>query len=87
MLQSLTRYSLVPSRLIHTVARQDNAGKKKVIVLGAGWYVRHTRIALVNRTHFLRFRGGFQFVRYLDRKKYDVTLVSCSAGSVDDHNE
>ena len=25
---------------------------------------------------FLR-RGGFQFVRYLNRSKYDVTLVSC----------
>ena len=25
------------NRLLHTVPRQENEGKKKVIVLGAGW--------------------------------------------------
>ncbi|CAF4323935.1 unnamed protein product [Rotaria socialis] len=56
MLLSWTKYSSICNRLIHTVAKQKSNGKKKVIVLGAGW-------------------GGFQFVRYLNRKKYDVTLV------------
>ncbi|UJR25350.1 hypothetical protein I4U23_006700 [Adineta vaga] len=57
MFRSWARYSSISNRLIHTVTRQENEGKKKVIVLGAGW-------------------GGFQFVRYLNRSKYDVTLVS-----------
>ncbi|CAF1033217.1 unnamed protein product [Rotaria sordida] len=57
MFRSWLKYSLISNRLIHTVARQENNEKKKVIVLGAGW-------------------GGFQFVRYLKRNKYDVTLVS-----------
>ncbi|CAF3532151.1 unnamed protein product [Adineta steineri] len=57
MFRSLLKYPLISNRLKHTLTRQENNGKKKVIVLGAGW-------------------GGFQFVRYLNRKKYDVTLVS-----------
>ncbi|CAF3695719.1 unnamed protein product [Rotaria socialis] len=57
MLLSWPKYSSICNRLIHTVAKQKSNGKKKVIVLGAGW-------------------GGFQFVRYLNRKKYDVTLIS-----------
>ena len=76
MFRSLQRYSSVPSRLLHTVTRQNNVEKKKVIVLGAGWYVRGVRSFRCSISHF---RGGFQFVRYLNRKKYDVTLVSCSA--------
>ncbi|CAF4382185.1 unnamed protein product, partial [Adineta steineri] len=55
MFRSLLKYPLISNRLKHTLTRQENNGKKKVIVLGAGW-------------------GGFQFVRYLNRKKYDVTL-------------
>lgn len=83
MFRSLPRYSSIPSRLLHTVTRQDNVEKKKVIVLGAGWYVRRVRIFRCSIWHF---RGGFQFVRYLNRKKYDVTLVSCSAESCGRHH-
>ena len=38
MFRSWVRSPLISNRLIHTVARQKNEGKKKVIVLGAGWY-------------------------------------------------
>jgi len=37
MLRLWLKYSLISNRLIHTAARQENEGKKKVIVLGAGW--------------------------------------------------
>ncbi len=37
MFRSWLRYPVISSRLIHTVSRQENEGKKKVIVLGAGW--------------------------------------------------
>jgi hypothetical protein len=37
MLRLWLKYPLISNRLIHTVARQENEGKKKVIVLGAGW--------------------------------------------------
>jgi hypothetical protein len=37
MLRSWSKYQSIPNRLIHTVARQENEGKKKVVVLGAGW--------------------------------------------------
>lgn len=37
MLRLRLKSSIISNRLIHNVTRQDNVGKKKIIVLGAGW--------------------------------------------------
>ncbi len=75
MFRSWLRYPSISNRLIHTVTRQENEGKKKVVVLGAGWWVLFFSIICI--TFIINFyRGGFQFLRYLNRSKYDVTLVS-----------
>mgnify|MGYP002388617693 FL=1 len=75
MLRSSLTKSFISHRFITTVARQDNKNKKKVIVLGAGWSVEICFNKIYLFTCFFD-RGGFQFVRYLNRNKYDVTLVS-----------
>lgn len=37
MFRICLKYPSISPRLIHTVARHENEGKKKIIVLGAGW--------------------------------------------------
>jgi hypothetical protein len=72
------RHVSISTRSIHTVVKQShtNDKKKKVIVLGAGWYVWISLTCCWSHDTATDIsRGGFQFVRYLNRTKYDVTLV------------